>query len=112
MEKNRKISIFFGSITFLMLLTLSSLSCFSQDVTTRVPDGIGMTENYDFYVFFINDESRVSYAISLAYATGVENKIRISPYITHTQNKSLFRAVAVHQVAHYYNFFFTWRNNN
>ena len=92
-------------VTFSILLASSSLLCFSQDVTTRVPDGIGMTENYDFYVFWLNNESRISYAISLAYATGIENKIHISPYIVHTPNKSLFRAVVVHEVAHYYNFF-------
>jgi hypothetical protein len=105
MGKNRKALLIIGGITLSILLTFPSLQCFSQDVTTRAPEGIGMTENYDFYVFWLNNEGRLSYAISLAYATGDENKIRISPYITHTPNRFLFRAVGIHQVAHYYNFF-------
>ena len=99
MGKKRK----FLVVTFSIILTFSSLLCFSQDVTTRPPDGIGITKNYGFYVFWLNNESRISYAISLAY--DIENKIRISPYIVHTQNKSLFRAVVIHEVVHYYNFF-------
>jgi len=106
MEKNRKNLVNVGSVVFSILLTFSSLFCFSQEVTTRAPDGIGMTDNYDFYVFSLNNiDGRIAYAVSLAYAIGTENKIRISPYITHTPNKSLFRAVVIHEVVHYYNFF-------
>jgi len=105
MKKNRKILAIMGCITFSIFLTFFPLSCFSQEVTTFVPEGIGITENYDFYVFSLNNiDGRIAYAISLAYATGIENKIRISPYIAETPNRFLFGKVLNHQVAHYYNF--------
>jgi len=58
-----------------------------------------MTENFDFYVFMLNNELRLSSAMSFTNDT-----IHISPYITNTPNKSLFRTVAGHELAHYYNF--------
>jgi hypothetical protein len=85
--------------SFLLLLLFYSLSCFSQTTTTRAPDGIGMTENYDFYVFLLNNECRLSCAMSFTNDT-----IHISPYITNTPSKSLFRLVVGHELAHYYNY--------
>ena len=99
MEKFRIIFRTCWRYSFFLLLLFSSLLCFSQKVTTRAPDDIGMTENFDFYVFMLNNELRLSSAMSFTNDT-----IHISPYITNTPNKSLFRTVAGHELAHYYNF--------
>jgi hypothetical protein len=99
MEKLRKIFSDCWKHFFLVLLLFSSLSCFSQNVTTRVPNGIGMTKNYDHYVFMLNNEIRTSCAMSF-----VNDTIHISPYIVNTFSKSLFKAVTTHELAHYYNY--------
>jgi hypothetical protein len=82
-----------------LLLAFSSLSCFSQTFTSRVPDSIGMTENYDFYIFWLNNQGRKALAM-----TFVNDSIHICPYIVHTQNKALFKAVISQELAHYYNY--------
>jgi len=86
-------------ISFKLLLAFSSLSCFSQVITTRAPDSIGMTDNYDFYIFWLNTTGRISLAMAFANDT-----INICPYIVHTQDKSLFIAVTGHELAHYFNY--------
>jgi len=84
---------------FSLLLAFSSLSCFSQKITTRAPDSVGMTENYDFYVFWLNNEGRESLAMVF-----VNDTIHLCPYIVDTQNISLFIAVTRQELAHYYNY--------
>jgi hypothetical protein len=86
-------------ISFKLVLAFSSLSCFSQIITTRAPDSIGMTDNYDFYVFWLNNEGRLSVAMAFSNDT-----INICPYIVHTQDKSLFIAVTCQELAHYFNY--------
>jgi hypothetical protein len=86
-------------ISFKLLLVFSSLSCFSQIITTRAPDSIGMTDNYDFYVFWLNNEGKISLAMAFANDT-----INICPYVVHTQDKSLFVAVTGQELAHYFNY--------
>jgi hypothetical protein len=86
-------------ISFKLLLAFSSLSCFSQIITTRAPDSIGMTDNYDFYIFWLNNEGRISLAMAFANDT-----IHICPFIVHTPNNLLFKAVTSHELVHYYNY--------
>jgi hypothetical protein len=86
-------------ISFKLLLAFSSLSCFSQIITTRAPDSIGMTDNYNFYIFWLNNEGRRSLAMAFANDT-----ISICPYIVHTQDNSLFIAVTIQELAHYFNY--------
>lgn len=100
MGKFRKVLLIVYGISFSILLAFSSLSCFSQNFTTLVPDGMGMTDNYDFYVFMLNNEGRISYAMASANDT-----INICPYIVHTPNKLLAKAVIDYEFGHYYNYF-------
>jgi hypothetical protein len=99
MGKIRKIFSDYWRYSFSLLLIFSSLSCFSQNFTTRVPDGIGMTDNYEHYVFMLNNEIRILSAMSFANDT-----IHISPHIANTFSKFLFKAVTTHELAHYYNY--------
>jgi len=98
MGKFRKNLVIVGGITFSILLTFSSLSCFSQTFTTRAPNDIGMTENYDFYVFWPNNETRISSAMSFTNDT-----IHICPYILDAPS-DFFRVVTSHELVHYYNY--------
>jgi hypothetical protein len=88
-----------SGICFKLVLAFSSLSCFSQIITTRAPDSIGMTDNYNFYIFWLNNAGRISLAMAFANDT-----INICPYIIHTQDKSLFIAVTSQEFAHYFNY--------
>jgi len=99
-KNNRKKLARVGSIYFSILLTLSSLSCFSQNFTTRAPDGIGMTENFDFYVFWLNNENRMYLSLAMCFPN---DTIHISPYNIHKPS-DWFKAVTSHQFVHYYNY--------
>jgi len=99
MEKFRKNFSNYWRYSFSLLLSFSSLFCFSQEVTTRAPEGFGMTENYDFYVFELNNEVKISVATSFTNDT-----LHVSLYIVDTPNKTLFKAVIGHELAHYYNY--------
>jgi hypothetical protein len=98
MEKCRKIFRVVASIIFLVQLVFSSLSCFSQTLTTRAPEDMGMTDGYDFYVFWLNNEARISPAM-----TFINDTIYMSPYNLKISSE-LFRAVGSHQLVHYYNY--------
>lgn len=100
MRKIRRVLIVVRGISFPILLAFSSLSCFSQTLTTRAPKGIGMTDNYNFYVFFsLNNENRISLAMAFKNDT-----IHVCPYIVHATNKFLFKAVTGLELAHYSNY--------
>ena len=100
MKRNRKFLIIIRGIVFSIILVFPSLSCFPQTVTTRTnPKEFGMTENYDFYVFELNNEAKISLAMSFTNDT-----INICPYIVDTSNRDLFRAVTGHEFAHYHNY--------
>ena len=107
MEKYRKFFSNYWKYSFSFLFLFSSLSCFSQKLTTNFPDGIGLrhikgdgtTYDYAAYVFELNDEGRISVAMVF-----VNDTIHISPYILHDPSESLFNAVVSHEFAHYYNY--------
>jgi hypothetical protein len=100
MQKFKRILLIVGEISFSILLTFSSLSCFSQNLTTVAPYGTGMTDNLDFYVFFdLNNESRISLAMAFT-----NDSIHVCPYIVNTPNKFLFDAVSGLELAHYFNY--------
>lgn len=86
-------------ICFKLLLVFSSLSSASQIITTRAPDSIGMTDNYDFYIFWLNNAGWLSLAMAFANDT-----INICPYIVNTQDESVFVAVIRQELAHYFNY--------
>jgi hypothetical protein len=60
---------------------------------------MGMTENYDFYVLFINDEARITWGAAFA-----NDSVHICPFIVHTPDKILFKAVTSHELVHYFNY--------
>ena len=107
MKRNRKFLVIIRGIAFSIILAFPSLSCFSQTVTTRAPDGFGMihidgdSTTYDnlVYVFELNNEVKISLAMSFTNDT-----INICPYISNTTNRFLFSAIAGHELAHYYNY--------
>lgn len=100
MQKFKRALLIVGGISFSILLTFSSLSCFSQNLTTRAPNGIGMTDDYNFYVFFdLNNESRISLAMAFTNDT-----IHVCPYIVNNTSKFLFDAVSGLELAHYFNY--------
>ena len=108
MERNRKFLIIIRGIAFSIILVFLSLSCFSQTVTTIInPEEFGMrhidgdSTTYDnlVYVFELNNEAKISLAMSFTNDT-----INICPYIVQTPNRALFWAVTGHEFAHYYNY--------
>jgi len=87
-------------ISFKLLLALSSMSGFSQTITTAcLDDSIGMTKDHDFYIFWLNKEGRRSLGMAFANDT-----INICPYIVNTKDYALFITVANHELAHYLNY--------
>lgn len=99
MEKFRKVTMNIRGITFSMLLVCISLPCFSQNLTTEVPDGMGMTNDYEFYILFLNEKGIISIAMSPANDT-----IHICPHIVNTPNEFLFSAVYGYEFGHFYNY--------
>jgi hypothetical protein len=90
----------------LSALIFSSLLCRSQRFSAYVPDSLGMTNDYQFIVFFMHDEMRITYSVTLANVKGDQNNIVFSPYTINTQNKALFASVLIHSLAHYYNYYY------
>ena len=84
-------------LTFSLLLAFSSLSCFSQHITTRAPDSVGMTSNYDFYIFWLNNAGWNALAMVF-----VNDTIHICPYVVH--HKDISMAVYGHELEHYLNY--------
>jgi len=95
----RKVYLFFRAISLIVFLTFTLSPCFSQNLTTRAPYGMGMTEDYNYYIFFENNIGRISLA-----AASANDKIFVCPYIVHTQNKALFKAVTGYEIGHHLNF--------
>ena len=75
------------------------MSCFSQILTTIVPEGMGMTNNYEFYYFVLNNEGRISIAMA-----STDQTIHICPYIVENTNNALFKAVMNYEFGHYCNY--------
>jgi hypothetical protein len=88
----------FCQIILPLLFASNALLSFAQDLTTRVPEDMGMTENYDFYVLFINDEARITWGAAFA-----NDSVHICPFIVYTPDKILFKAVTSHELVHYFN---------
>ncbi|MFZ4741141.1 MAG: hypothetical protein ACOYLE_08240 [Bacteroidales bacterium] len=99
MERYKRVLFIVSAISFSILLEFSSLSCISQNLTTRGSDGMGMTDNYDFYILFLNNEGRITLAMAFPNDT-----IHIYPYMLHTPNIYEFKAVSGHEFGHYYNY--------
>ena len=60
---------------------------------------MGMTENYDYYVFILNDFGVMSLAVASTTDT-----IHICPNIAKTPNKYMFNVVSSYEHGHFYNF--------
>lgn len=99
MQELRRILLVVRYITFIVLLAFSSLLGFTQKITTRVPNDLGITDDFNYYIFNLNNEYRISLAVVSAKDT-----IHICPYITKTPNVSLFRTVVNYEFGHYYNY--------
>jgi len=86
---NARVIIFiFLTSFFFIWATFSSIFCLAQTITTRPPEGLGMTENYDYYVLFLDDDIRTALAM-----VSLNDTIHICPFITHTKDNALFKSV-------------------
>ncbi len=88
-----------GVLSLIITILFFSFSCYSQNLTTLVPSGMGMTKNYDFFVFILKDEGFKTLAMTFTNDT-----IHICPYVTNTKDELFFKAVSFYEFGHYYNY--------
>lgn len=86
-----------SGISFSIVLTLFSLSCLAQNLTTQIPEGMGMSKY--LYILTVNNQSRAAYA----KMNSTNDTIHICPYMLNS-DKKLFKAVTFYEYAQYYDY--------